>query len=119
MSTLGDDLAYEIGRDSFGNPLSDGTTFNVPKGVTVMIDAGAIIKLHGANINAGTYTQGLNLSNGAIQILGTPQQSVILTSDNNSRSASTRIRCTPRPRPGTGAALFSRTIRTSSKMASS
>ncbi|HEY4309260.1 MAG TPA: NF038122 family metalloprotease [Pirellulales bacterium] len=83
VSTLGDDQAYEIGRDSLGNPLSDGTTFNVPKGVTVMIDAGAVIKLRGANINAGSITQGSDLSGGAIQVLGTPQQSVYLTSDNN------------------------------------
>ncbi|HVU85765.1 MAG TPA: NF038122 family metalloprotease [Pirellulales bacterium] len=83
VSTLGDDVAYEIGRNSLGNPLSDGTTFNVPKGVTVMIDAGAVLKLQGANVNAGTFAQGDNRSGGAIQVLGTPHQSVYFTSDNN------------------------------------
>lgn len=83
VSTLGDDKAYEIGRDIFGNPLSDGSTFNVPKGVTVMIDAGAIFKLRGANMNAGSFAQGVDLAGGAIQVLGTPQQSAYFTSDNN------------------------------------
>ena len=84
VATLGDDLAYEIGRDIFSNPLSDGATLNVPKGTTLMIDAGAILKLDGANINAGTFAQGLDQSGSAIQVLGTPQQSVYFTSYNNS-----------------------------------
>ena len=45
-----------------------------------MIDAGAIFKLSQANINAGSFAQGVDLAGGAIQVLGTPQRSVIFTS---------------------------------------
>ena len=44
MSTLTDNLAYEIGFNNLGQPLPDGTTFDVPRGVSVMIDAGAVLK---------------------------------------------------------------------------
>ena len=44
----------------------------IPKNVTVMIDAGAIIKLRGANIDVGSLAQGINRSGGALQVLGTP-----------------------------------------------
>ncbi len=76
FATLGDNLAYEIGRGGLGNaPLSDGTTLDVPKGVTMMIDAGAIFKLSNARIGVGT-SDGSNLaadrSGGALQVLGTP-----------------------------------------------
>ena len=83
VSTLADDQAYEIGLNILGQPLPDGATMNVPQGVTVMIDAGAVFKLRAANINAGTFAQGLNLSGGSIQVLGTPTQSAYFTSYNN------------------------------------
>lgn len=83
LATLGDNRAYEIGLDLFGGPLSDGATMDVPKGVTVMIDAGAVFKLRAANINAGSFSQGIDLSGGALQVLGTTQQKVTFTSYNN------------------------------------
>ena len=52
-------------------PLSDGSTFEIPQGVTVMIDAGAIIKLRAANIDVGSSAQGIDRSSGALQVLGT------------------------------------------------
>ena len=55
VKTVADDQAYQIGLDIFNNPLSDGATLNVPKGATLMVDAGAIFKLRQANINAGTF----------------------------------------------------------------
>ena len=45
LSTLQDNLAYEIGVDPNGNTLSDGRRLEVPKGVALMIDAGAVFKL--------------------------------------------------------------------------
>ncbi len=75
--------SYNIGFDSLGNPLSDGSTFQIPAGVTVMVDAGAIIKLHGANIDVGSVTPG-TAAGGALQLLGTPTNSVYLTSYYNS-----------------------------------
>ena len=78
--TLADDLPYLIGFDSQGNPLADGTTFVVPQGVTVMIDAGAVIKLHSAAINVGDSLPGVDRSGGALQVLGTPGDNVVFTS---------------------------------------
>lgn len=73
-------VPYEIGVDSFEAPLADGITMNVPQAVTVMIDAGAVFKLRGANIDAGSSAQNIDRSRGAIQVLGTPTQSVYFTS---------------------------------------
>lgn len=83
--TLDDNLAYEIGFDLFGSPLPDGTTMAIPRDVTVMVDAGAIFKIRRANIHVGSSTQGTDLSpldrsEAALQVLGTPEQSVYFTS---------------------------------------
>jgi hypothetical protein len=87
--TLGDDLSYNIGFDSQNNAASDGSTFVVPQGVTVMIDAGAIIKLHNAVINVGDTVPGIDRSNGSLQVLGTPTDNVVLTSLYNNAIAGT------------------------------
>jgi hypothetical protein len=71
LATLGDNLSYNIGFDSINQTLSDGQRFDVPAGVTVMIDAGAIVKLRNANINVGTFQVGIDRSAGALQVLGT------------------------------------------------
>jgi hypothetical protein len=72
LATTGDNLAYNIGRDILNKPLSDGTALQVPQGVTLMIDAGAVFKLRGANIDVGSSSQGVDRSQGALQVLGTP-----------------------------------------------
>ncbi|MBL9125013.1 MAG: NF038122 family metalloprotease, partial [Planctomycetaceae bacterium] len=83
VNTLGDNRAYEIGLNQFNTPLADGATMNVPQGVTVMVDAGAVFKLRQANINVGSFAQGIDMSRGALQVLGTPSQQVTFTSYNN------------------------------------
>lgn len=100
LATVGDNRAYEIGFDIFASPLSDGATIDLPKGVTMMIDAGAIIKLRAANINAGSFSQGIDLSGSAIQVLGTPQQSVFLTSYNNESVGVDTSPLVTTPQPG-------------------
>lgn len=72
LATLDDNLSYNIGFNSVGGALSDGTKFEVPRGVTVMIDAGAIFKMRAANIDVGSSAQGIDRSAGALQVLGTP-----------------------------------------------
>ncbi|QDV71228.1 Dockerin type I repeat protein [Rosistilla carotiformis] len=73
VTTLGDNFAYEIGRGgSFNLPLSDGATMEVPQGVHVQIDAGAIFKLKDARIVAGSSSSSVDLSGGSLQVLGTP-----------------------------------------------
>ncbi|MFH1920060.1 MAG: S8 family serine peptidase, partial [Planctomycetota bacterium] len=77
---LTDNLPYEIGDDSQQGTLSDGSKMDVPKGVTVMIDAGAVFKLGEANIDVGSSAQGVDRSRGALQVLGIPGRPVYFTS---------------------------------------
>ena len=83
LTTYEDNIAYQIGLGQFAVPASDGTTMDVPKGVTVMIDAGAVFKLRLANIDVGSSAENEDRSGGALQVLGTPEHSVIFTSLND------------------------------------
>ena len=78
--TANDAKPYLIGVTPSNAILQDGGTLEVPQGVTLMIDADAVIKLQSANIDAGSSAQGIDRSNGAIQILGIPNRPVYLTS---------------------------------------
>ncbi|MGN6546573.1 MAG: matrixin family metalloprotease, partial [Aureliella sp.] len=81
LNTVGDTLAYELGRGGPTNSvLSDGATFQIPQGVTAMIDAGAVFKLRGSRITAGSLDTGTDNSFSSIQVLGTPSQPVYFTS---------------------------------------
>ncbi len=72
-ATLNDQIAYEIGRGGVGNnPLADGSTLDVPQGVTVMMDAGAMFKLRDARIGVGSSDATVNRAGSALQVLGTP-----------------------------------------------
>lgn len=74
LGTPVDAKPYEIGFDGLLNqPLADGSTLNVPKGVTVMIDRGAVFKLRRARIGVGSFSATGDLSGGALQVLGTPR----------------------------------------------
>ncbi len=72
FATQGDNLAYEIGFNSLGGALPDGATLDVPKDVTLMIDAGAILKLRRARIGVGSTSVSVDRSGGALLVLGTP-----------------------------------------------
>ncbi len=72
LGTAADAMPYEIGFNLMGLPLRDGSTLDVPKGVTVMIDRGAVVKLRRARIGVGSYAATTDLSGGALQVLGTP-----------------------------------------------
>lgn len=78
--TANDAKPYLIGVTPSNAILQDGGTLEVPQGVTLMIDADAVIKLQAANIDAGSSAQGIDRSNGAIQVLGVPNRPVYLTS---------------------------------------
>ncbi|HUY92990.1 MAG TPA: choice-of-anchor L domain-containing protein [Pirellulales bacterium] len=72
---------YEIGYDQFTHqPLADGGDLNVPQGVTLMIDAGAVFKMEGANLNVGLNSPNIDRSGSALQVLGAPSSSVYFTS---------------------------------------
>ena len=81
VTTTADNVAYNVGRGGPNNAvLRDGETFEVPQGVTVMIDAGAILKFSDSKIVAGSESVSEDRSLASLQVLGTPDQSVILTS---------------------------------------
>jgi len=73
---------YLIGTTLAGQPLPDGSTFNVPKGVTVMIDAGAVFKLRSAIIDVGSSQPlpSTSRAEAALQVLGVPGSVVTFTS---------------------------------------
>lgn len=83
LATVANNLAFEVGFNSLGNALSDGATLRVPKGVSMVVDAGAIFKLRRANIDVGSFSLNVDRSLGSMQVLGTPKQSVYFTSYNN------------------------------------
>ena len=64
----------------FRSVLEDGETFVVPKDVTVMIDAGATLKLRSANIDVGSSSSLVDRSGAVLQVLGTPSEKVYFTS---------------------------------------
>ncbi len=72
FASRGDNLAYEIGFDNLGRPLPDGATFDVPRDVSVMIDAGAILKLRRARVGVGSTSVSVDRSAGSLLVLGTP-----------------------------------------------
>ena len=84
LGTLLDNRAYQIGFDSLGSPLPDGSTMEVPKGVTVMIDAGAIFQMRRARIGVGSSAVGIDRCSGALQVLGAP---LLLRDTNGNGSA--------------------------------
>jgi hypothetical protein len=89
-STIADNVPYLIGQDydQTKTPLADGATFQVPKGVTVMIDAGAVVKLHAQTVDVGSSSSGIDRSHGALQVLGTPVNNVTFTSWRDDASGS-------------------------------
>ena len=71
---------YLIGTNLAGLPLPDGATFSVPQGVTAIIDAGAVLKLRGANIDVGSSSELVSRKGASLQVLGTPFAKVAFTS---------------------------------------
>ncbi len=80
-TTTGDNFAYEIGTGLLaGSTLADGASMEVPKGVTAMIDAGAIFKLRRAAIGVGSSNLNIDRSGASLQVLGAP---VLLDASGN------------------------------------
>jgi hypothetical protein len=73
-------MPYLVGTDLTSRPLADGATFNVPAGVTVMIDEGAVFKLRAAVIDVGSASTLVSRAGASLQVLGTPGKNVTFTS---------------------------------------
>nr|MBC8437253.1 hypothetical protein [Planctomycetota bacterium] len=69
-----DNLAYEFGFDDLGSALDDGVALEIPKGVLVQVDAGAILKLRRSWISIGSTSSAADrdTSGSALQVLGAP-----------------------------------------------
>ena len=80
MNTRVGNYAYEIGRNLLNETLADGKKLEVPQGVTLVVDPGAIFKLRGANVATGTNTLDIDRSESYLQVLGTPYDNVYFTS---------------------------------------
>jgi len=93
--------AYEIGFNRLGQALADGTTFDVPRNVNVMIDAGAIIKMGRSRVSVGSSTVSVNRSGGTLQLLGIPDSKVIVTSIHDTTGIGVNPDRTP-PAPAAG-----------------
>ena len=93
--------AYEIGFNRLGQALADGTTFDIPRNVNVMIDAGAIIKMGRSRVSVGSTTVSVNRSGGTLQLLGTPDSKVIVTSIHDTTGVGVNPDRTP-PAPAAG-----------------
>jgi len=110
-TTLTDNFAYEIGFDARGAALSDGTTLQIPRGVTMMVDAGAIFKLRRSSIGVGSSSASIDHSGSALQVLGTPQRSVFFTSYDDATIGRDTNPDTVPPTPGSwGGLIFRRDI---------
>ncbi len=83
LATLTDNRPFEVGFNSLGQPLADGAQMTVPRGVTVMIDAGAVFKMRLSSIIVGSTSPSVDRSRGVLQVLGTPVHNVSFTSLND------------------------------------
>ncbi|MFH1924029.1 MAG: hypothetical protein ABIP48_29595, partial [Planctomycetota bacterium] len=108
FATLGDNRPYLVGLDTGGMPLEDGSQFQIPRDVVVQIDAGAIVKLNAAVIDAGTTDQLINRSGGALQVLGIPDRHVLFTSYHNDAIGGNSNGAGPAPIPGNWGGLVFR-----------
>ena len=100
LQTLQDNVAYEVGFDSFGQALDDGTLVLVPRGVTLMIDAGSVFKMRRSAFSVGSTAIEIDRSGGALQVLGTPEHNVIFTSFNDESIGTDTDPLPQSPRPG-------------------
>ena len=59
VNMLADNRPYLLGLEG-QTALEDGAGLQVPQGVTVMIDAGALFKLNEANLDVGSSAEGID-----------------------------------------------------------
>ena len=72
VETTSDNLSYHIGFADNGLPLADGATLDLPRGVNMIIDSGAVLKLSRSRVGVGSVSPLIDASNTSLQVLGTP-----------------------------------------------
>ena len=72
IETATDNLSYQIGFANNGLPLPDGSDLNLPQGVHMVIDSGAVFKMNRSRIGVGSVSPLIDASDTSIQVLGTP-----------------------------------------------
>lgn len=100
LATTHDAIPYQIGSAQNGSALADGRALEVPKDVTVMIDAGAVFKLRRGRIAVGTNSASIDRSGAALQVLGTPTSNVIFTSYDDDSFGGDTNQSPVQPAPG-------------------
>ena len=89
VETLEDNYSYQIGFASNGLPLEDGSSLDLPQGVRLIIDSGAILKMSRSRIGVGSVSPLVDGSDAALQLLGTP--TIITSTGLPARDASNSI----------------------------
>ena len=81
---------YYVGKDDQGKILSDGETFIVPAGVTVMIDEGASFRMRRSIVEVGSSSplSGDSRAGACLQVLGVPNKPVQFSSTDRQFDAS-------------------------------
>ncbi|MEM9589364.1 MAG: peptidase, partial [Planctomycetota bacterium] len=72
LETAQDNFSYQIGFANNGVPLADGASLDLPQGVRLVIDSGAVLKMSRARIGVGSVSPLIDVSDSALQVLGTP-----------------------------------------------
>ncbi len=105
------EVPYQIGFDSFGNALPDGGSngiLDVKAGVTLVFDAGTVVKMRRGAIVVGSTSPVTDRSGAAIQVLGTPGSRVVFTSVNDDTIGTDINPLNVVPRPGDWGGLLIR-----------
>ncbi len=72
IETVEDNFSYQIGFASNGEPLEDGSSLDLPRGVRMVIDAAAVLKFNRSRLGVGSVSPLIDDSDSALQVLGTP-----------------------------------------------
>lgn len=72
LYTAADNFSYNIGVTDNGLALEDGTSLNLPAGVQMILDTGAILKFSNTRLGVGSVAPTIDLSGANLQVLGTP-----------------------------------------------
>ncbi|MGI9471458.1 MAG: GEVED domain-containing protein [Rubripirellula sp.] len=89
VETLEDNFSYQIGFASNGLPLQDGSSLDLPQGVRMIIDSGAILKMSRSRIGVGSVSPLVDGSDASLQLLGTP--TIVTANGLPARDASNSI----------------------------